>query len=133
MALTSKAVPAAADVLAPDGSEVRILVATGRGSMAHFTLAPGETSTAVRHRTVEELWFVLSGEGEMWRKIDGLSDVVRLRRGVSLTIPLGARFQFRAVGAEPLCAVAVTLPPWPGPDEAVLVDGAWTATVPRPT
>ena len=28
------------DAIAPDGSEVRILCSTGRGSLAHFTLPP---------------------------------------------------------------------------------------------
>ena len=36
--------------------------------MAHFELPPGETSTAVAHRTVEEVWFFLGGRGEMWRR-----------------------------------------------------------------
>ena len=33
--------PAAADVVATDGSDVRVLLATRGGSMAHFTLSPG--------------------------------------------------------------------------------------------
>ena len=36
--------------------------------MAHFSLGPGETSRAVAHRTVEEIWFFVSGQGEMWRR-----------------------------------------------------------------
>ncbi|MFN0094383.1 MAG: hypothetical protein ACKVVT_06355, partial [Dehalococcoidia bacterium] len=55
-------------VLAPDGSDVRPLLRLAGGSMAHFTLAPGETSRAVRHRTVEEVWYILAGTGEMWRE-----------------------------------------------------------------
>jgi mannose-6-phosphate isomerase-like protein (cupin superfamily) len=31
----------------------------------------------------------------------------------------------RAADAAPLAAVAVTMPPWPGPDEAYEVTGAW--------
>jgi mannose-6-phosphate isomerase-like protein (cupin superfamily) len=45
------------------------------------------------------------------------------------SIPLGARFQLRNDGAEPLAAVAITMPPWPGEDEACLVEGKWPATV----
>jgi mannose-6-phosphate isomerase-like protein (cupin superfamily) len=41
-----------------------------------------------------------------------------------LTIPLGTSFQFRATGDEPLAAVAVTMPPWPGAGEAYEVAGA---------
>jgi mannose-6-phosphate isomerase-like protein (cupin superfamily) len=120
-----KSLPAEPTVLAPDGSEVRVLVAGARGSMAHFTLPPGQTSTAVRHRTVEELWYVLSGEGEMWREHDGRSEILALRPGVSLSIPLGTRFQFRCLGAAPLRCVGVTMPPWPGEQEAVPVPGPW--------
>ena len=47
----------------PDGSNVRILLGLASGGMAHFELPSGETSTAVAHRTVEEIWFFLSGCG----------------------------------------------------------------------
>ena len=118
------------DVVAPDGSDVRILLALGRGSMATFELAVGQTSVAVCHRTVEEIWFVTDGEGEMWRRADdGLAEVVPLSKGVCLTIPCGTAFQFRTVGARPLCIVGVTMPPWPGDDEAIRSDGRWHATV----
>ena len=46
--------------------------------------------------------------------------------GVSLTIPLGAHFQFRNTGEAPLRFVIVTMPPWPGEDEAYGVEGHWT-------
>jgi mannose-6-phosphate isomerase-like protein (cupin superfamily) len=97
--------------------------------MAHFTLAPGQTSRAVTHGTVEEIWYVVSGRGEMWRKSPVREAIVPLAPGVSLTIPVGTHFQFRAAGDEPLTAVAVTMPPWPGEGEAIEVSGAWTPTV----
>lgn len=123
----TKALPAAYDVLAPDGSEVRVLLALAGGSMAHFLLPAGRTSRAVRHRTVEEIWYVLAGGGEMWRARDGREDVVPLVPGTCLTIPVGTAFQFRA-GAAALAAVAVTMPPWPGAEEAEFCDGVWEAT-----
>ena len=43
------------DAIAPDGSEVRLLSRTDRGSMAHFALAPHAVSRAVAHKTVEEV------------------------------------------------------------------------------
>ena len=117
------------DVAAPDGSDVRILPGLAGGGMAHFELPPGKTTLAVAHRTVEEIWYILSGRGEMWRKQGDREEIVALEPGVSLTIPLGTAFQFRCPGDEPLQAVAVTMPPWPGPDEAVPADGPWKATV----
>ena len=126
---TEKMLPAEADVLAPDGSEVRVLVATTRGSMAHFKLAPGGVTKAVVHATVEEVWFVVGGRGRMWRKSEHGESVVELVPGLSIDIPLGTHFQFRADGDVPLEVVGATMPPWPGPDEAIFVDGLWEPTV----
>jgi mannose-6-phosphate isomerase-like protein (cupin superfamily) len=120
----TKVLPDLPDVTAPDGSDVRLLVSSQRGSMAHFSLAPGEISGAVCHRTVEELWFITAGDGQMWRSAEGVEEIVDLVPGISLTIPVGTSFQFRA-GRTPLEAVAVTMPPWPGMDEAFVVDGQW--------
>ena len=113
------------DLVATDGSDVRILQTLSGGAMAHFTLAPGQTSTAVVHRTVEEIWYFLSGRGEMWRKQEAREEVVPVETGVCVTIPLGTHFQFRALGDEPLAVLAATMPPWPGDGEAVTVPGRW--------
>lgn len=124
----TKALPELPDVTAPDGSDVRLLVSSGSGSMAHFSLAPGAISTAVCHRTVEELWFITAGDGQMWRSSAGVEETVELMSGVSLSIPVGTSFQFRA-GRTPLEAIAVTMPPWPGMDEAFSVDEHWDSNV----
>jgi mannose-6-phosphate isomerase-like protein (cupin superfamily) len=124
--------PARPDAVAPDGSHVRVLLGLAGGGMAHFELGPGQVSRAVTHRTVEEIWYFLSGRGEMWRAPNGRVEgatVVDVYPGVCLTIPLGTHFQFRAFGFEPLAAVGVTMPPWPGEDEAVVVAGAWEPTL----
>src|SRR5215204_2318871 len=84
------------DVLAPDTSEIRLLVATNRGSMAHGTLPPGRVSLAITHRTVEEVWYVTAGRGQVWRKQGGHETVVDVEAGTALTIPTGVHFQFRA-------------------------------------
>lgn len=113
------------DVIAPDGSEVRLLATITRGSMAQFTLPPAAVSKPVAHRTVEEVWLVMSGQGRMWRKLGDIEETVALRPGTSIAIPVGASFQFRNDGGEPLHCVGVTMPPWPGMDEAYAVEGAW--------
>jgi mannose-6-phosphate isomerase-like protein (cupin superfamily) len=121
--------PSQPDVLAPDGSQVRILLRLDGGSMAHFQLDPGQTSIAVAHRNVEELWYVISGRGEMWRSQAEREGIVQLEAGACVSIPAGTSFQFRCAGSEPFCAVAVTMPPWPGEDEAYAVEGAWQPQV----
>ena len=80
----------------------------------HCSLPPGQTSLAVAHRTVEEVWYFLGGRGEVWRKLDEHEEVVEVSRGVSLSIPLGAHFQFRNTGDKPLQFVLTSIPPWPG-------------------
>ena len=120
--------PSRHDVLAPDGSEVRLLLARPGGSMAHFRLPAGAASRAIRHRTVEEIWYIVSGAGEMWRSDGVTAAVTSLAPGVSLTIPAGIRFQFRTTGDQPLDAIAVTMPPWPGAEEAEFVAGPWHPT-----
>ncbi len=119
----------AADAIAPDGSEVRLLGSLPRGSMAAFRLMPGAVSRAVAHRTVEEIWIFTAGSGRMWRKLGEHEEITEVGAGVSITIPTGTHFQFRCDGDEPLEAVAVTMPPWPGDADAYLVPGKWEATV----
>jgi mannose-6-phosphate isomerase-like protein (cupin superfamily) len=97
--------------------------------MAHFELPTGKTSRAVVHLTVEELWYVVAGSGEMWRRQGEHEEIVALRPGVCLTIPLGAQFQFRASNENSLAAIGVTMPPWPGEGEAMGVAGPWQPNV----
>ena len=115
------------DAVAPDGSEVRLLCSLAGGSMAHFRLPAGACSAAVVHRTVGELWFVVAGEGELWRSREGIAETVALRPGVSVSIPVGTSFQFRSSPASEVAVVGVTMPPWPGDEEAVGMLGTWDA------
>ncbi|MGH3188072.1 MAG: cupin domain-containing protein [Streptosporangiaceae bacterium] len=117
--------PDTPDAAAPDGSDVRELLHLGRGSMAHFELAPGRVSRAMAHRTVDEIWYVLSGQGQMWRRQGERQETVPLTPGTCVSIPVGTRFQFRASDGGPLAVVGVTMPPWPGDDETYEVPGIW--------
>jgi mannose-6-phosphate isomerase-like protein (cupin superfamily) len=109
-------------VPAPDGSHVRGLLRAGdRGGMAHFRLLPDQISDAVQHRHVDELWYVLAGSGEMVLGEDG---PFRLQRDVAVHVPPRTRFQFRA-GGDGLDVVGVTMPPWPGDDEALAAEPYW--------
>ena len=124
--LDYKRLPDDFDTLAPDGSEIRLLSSTGRGSMVHCTLNPGEVSLPVAHKTVEEVWYFLEGRGQVWRKFGDEERVVDVTPGGSLSIPVGAHFQFRTTGDDPLMFLIVTMPPWPGEDEAYRVPGRWS-------
>lgn len=124
-AFATRLLDEAAAQIAPDGSTVHPLLSLSGGSMAHFRLAAGQVSRAVVHRRVEELWAVIAGRGSMWRRQGERSEVVQLSPGICISLPRGTAFQFRADTGADLCAVAVTMPPWPGDDEAQAVDGWW--------
>ena len=126
---TTKQLGEALDVLAPDGSEIRLLVRTNRGSMVHGLLPPGQVSRAIAHLTVDEVWYFTSGQGQVWRKQGDDESVVDVRPGTALSIPLGTHFQFRTTGDEPLQFIMCTMPPWPGEQEAVRVSDYWPVLV----
>ena len=127
-AFESSQVKAKYDLLAPDGSEIRLLHSLDGASVVHCALPVGAVSIPVTHRRVEEVWFFLAGEGQVWRKQGEREQVLDARPGHSLTIPLGTHFQFRNTGAAPLEFLITTTPPWPGEDEAVVVAGGrWGA------
>jgi len=122
-------IPALPTEVAPDGSAVRILLGLSGGTMAHFELPAGGTSRAVSHRTVEEVWLVLSGRGELWRKQAAREEIVELEAGVCVSLPRGTHFQFRASTHEALTIVAATIPRWPGDEEAERVPGPWRSSI----
>ena len=114
------------DLLAPDGSQIRLLHQLTGASVVHCGLPVGGVSIPVRHRTVEEVWVFLAGAGQVWRKQGECEETLDVQPGASLTIPLGTCFQFRNTGSVTLEFLITTTPPWPGEDEAVILDeGRW--------
>ena len=120
-----KKLPIEYDYLAPDGSEIRLLVNGEKGSLAHCTLPAGATSAAIAHGTVEEIWYFLEGYGEVWRGGLNRNKPIEVYTGVSLIIPTSTPFQFRSSGGGPLKFIITTIPPWPGAQEARPERGIW--------
>ena len=110
----------APDAIAPDGSDIYFLVTDARlASLVEVRLPPGRASKPVRHRTVEEIWYFLAGEGRVWRRPpDGAAEVSEVRPGSVLRIPTGWSFRFQAGPETELRFLCYTSPPWPGADEA---------------
>ena len=123
----TKQLQAKLDYKALDGSEIRLLPDVNGGGLSHCTLPLKAVSRAVCHKTVEEIWYFIDGRGEVWRKLGDQEETVEATRGTSLTIPVGTHFQFRNTGDVPLRFIIATMPPWPGPDEAVRVEDHWRA------
>lgn len=110
-AFNTKRLPVEVDEVAPDGTNVRVLLGLLGGLMGHYELEPAHVSAAVMNETVEEVWFFLSGRGEMWRRQGEREEIVPVESGVCVTIPLGTQFQLRSLGNESLTAVGITMPP----------------------
>ena len=115
------------DVIAPDGSEIRLLPALQDdvASVVHCTLPPAQTSLTISHQTVEEVWHLISGTGQVWRAFDGFESIAAVGADDSLNIPLGTKFQFRNSGPDDLEFIIVTSPPWPGEGEAKREPDYW--------
>jgi len=97
--------------------------------MIPSTVPPGQVNRATVHATVSEFWHVLSGRGEIWRRDESGEKVTLLTPGVSIDIPVGTAFQYRCTGAVPLVFTCTAMPPWPGEDEALIIDGPWAPHV----
>jgi hypothetical protein len=97
--------PALPTEVAPDGSDVRVLLTLSAGGLAHFELGPGRVSKATRHRTVEEIRYFVGGRGQMWRSQDGRTEIVDVDPGHvpddpardNLPVPCAG---FRAAGGD---------------------------------
>jgi mannose-6-phosphate isomerase-like protein (cupin superfamily) len=108
------------DYTAPDGSNIWLLGNEPAGGAALCTLASGRASAPVRHRTVEELWYVVDGYGEIARRHGDRDPFIdQLKPGVCVDVGTGITFQFRALGDYDLTLLLLTMPAWPGSDEAV--------------
>ena len=112
-------------IQAPDGSEIRLLHQLNGGGLSECTLQINQISEAVIHKTVEEIWLVTQGQGEIWLKESQEEKIISISEGYTLTIPLGTGFQFRNTGREKLKIIISTMPPWPGNDEALKICGRW--------
>lgn len=95
----------------------------------HGTVPAGQINRAVVHATVSELWYILEGRGEIWRRDHEQERVTMLVPGVSIDIPVGTAFQYRSVGTDPLRFICVTMPRWPGEQESTYVEGTWTPSI----
>ena len=121
----TKKLPEKRDGVAPDGFDVKILLNATRGGLAYFEFAANKTSKARAHHNVEEIWYFLTGQGKIWRKLNDHEEIIPIEPGMCITIPTGTHFQLHSIGPEPLSAIGITMPNWLGPEEWYEVQGKW--------
>jgi mannose-6-phosphate isomerase-like protein (cupin superfamily) len=120
--------PERPDARSPAGADIRFVMEGELGNMIHSTVPPHRVMKATVHATVSEFWFVLEGQGEIWRDDGAQSGVTALGPGTAIDIPRGTAFQYRNVADVPLKFICITMPPWPGDSEATPVKGRWEPT-----
>lgn len=99
-------------IVPPDGSEVRELArppgTAQNQSLAEATVPPGGETTEHFHRTSEEIYYFVSGEGRM--RLGEEEDAVE--PGDAVVIPPGTRHKLWNPGTEPLVLLCCSSPPY---------------------
>lgn len=121
--------PKQPDAKSPAGADIRFLIDGERGNMIHSTVPPRQVNRATVHATVSEFWYILEGQGEIWRDDGNESCITDLLPGTTIDIPVGTAFQYRNVSDEDLKFICIAMPPWPGDMEATYVKGIWQPTL----
>lgn len=95
--------------------------------MRHCKLPAAYISSAVYHKTVDEIWYVLEGNGELW--LSDKDKTIKLKPTICISIPRGISFQFKNTGKKDLKFLGVTIPVWPEGVEACYVKGKWKSNI----
>ena len=67
--------PEQPDAKSPAGVDIRYLMDGVTGNMIHSTVPPHQINKATVHATVSEFWYVLEGNGQIWRD-DGVESCI---------------------------------------------------------
>lgn len=108
-----------------DGSEIRELLAHRNSSirnqsLAEARLAPGQSTTPHFHRRSEEIYYILSGEGQM--RLAG--EVRQVGGGDAIAIPPGVVHRLTNTGAEVLKLLCCCAPGYEHEDTVLVEPGA---------
>jgi mannose-6-phosphate isomerase-like protein (cupin superfamily) len=129
MMMKTTILPRHPEAISPAGADIRFLMEGPGGNMIHSTVPPHQVNKATVHSTVSEFWYILEGEGELWRDDGQESSVTALEPGTAIDIPVGTRFQYRNCAGADLMFICVAMPPWPGDAEAEIIEGIWQPTL----
>lgn len=85
----------------------RVLYTAKHLQLVLMTLPPGEQIGEEIHADRDQFFRVEQGEGEVW--IDGAA--TRVKDGMAMTVPAGARHNVKCTGREPLKLYTIYAPP----------------------
>ena len=112
--------------LAPSGdTEIRLLPSLPRGELTHARCQAGAISKPGVVEGVTEAFYVLQGNGEIWRGDDAGDEVVDLRPGRAVLIPPAVGYQYRAARSGPVVFIVAVMPRWSPAHWRELEEGYW--------
>ena len=100
-------------VTSASGTEIRVLLDTtekgqGRMSLAMETLQPGQHTDPHWHSHLEEIYYILTGQGRM-----EIGDEAReVQAGDAILIPINCLHCLHNSGDDDLVLLCATSPPW---------------------
>lgn len=96
------------EMLTADNADFRRVLYTARRlQLVLMALPPGEQIGEEIHADGDQFFRVEKGEGEIW--IDGV--VTRVKDGMAMIVPAGARHNVKCTGREPLKLYTIYGPP----------------------
>ena len=128
MSFVTKVLPGEPDSVSPGGgAEIRHIITSPPGDLTHAVCPAGYVAPTHHLPELDELYYVLAGEGEIWRETDARAGVTALRPGRWVQLPAGMRFQYRANCGSSLVFLVVVLPSWRPDLFHTLPEGLWPA------
>lgn len=103
--------PEVPDARSPAGAAICYLMDGERGNMIHSTVPTGQINKATVHKTISEFWYILEGQGEIWRDDGEDNSVTTLTPVTAIDIPVSTAFQHRNTGEVDLKFICIAMPP----------------------
>lgn len=126
MAGSTHVLSAEPDAVSPGGgAEIRHILSSPQGDLTHAVCPAGHVAPTHHLPELDEAYYVLAGEGEIWRATDEREAVTALRPGRWVQLPAGLRFQYRANRGSSLVFLVVVLPSWAPELFHTVPDGLW--------
>jgi mannose-6-phosphate isomerase-like protein (cupin superfamily) len=133
MDLSTHALSADPDAVSPDGSaDIRYLLKSPQGDVTHAVCRTGQVAPTHHLPELDEAYYVLAGEGEIWRATPSREAVTSLRPGRWVQMPAGMKFQYRANKGSSLVLLVMVLPSWRPELFHTVPGGRWPAEASEP-
>ena len=106
-------------------AEIRDILSSTEGDLTHVVCPARHVAPTHHLPELDEQYYVLAGEGEIWRATEEREAVTALRPGRWVKMPAGMRFQYRANRGSSLVFLLVVLPSWRTELFSTVADGLW--------